>query len=134
MIQHTCPCSLLTESWSKGHCAIELLLWIFSHWCGLFPIMGGEGGEWGVDLVWLLDVQPATLSFPLLNRIGEENMMKSSWAEVRMGRSLTNYHHGQRRLNLGKINLFPIKNRVEERQTMAGLNPLSPTFFFTGSN
>jgi len=31
------------------------------------------------------------------------NMMKGSWAEIKRGRSLNNYYHGQNRLGLEKI-------------------------------
>jgi len=32
--------------------------------------------------------------------------MKGSWVEIRTGRSLTNYHHRQNRIDLRKINLI----------------------------
>ena len=44
---------------------------------------------------------------------GRESMMKGSWIEIRTG-TLTNYHHRQNRLNLGrkgKCNLSPIKSQ-----------------------
>ena len=44
----------------------------------------------------------AALSLPLLNWTGGENKTKGSRVEIRTGRSLTNYRHGQNRLDLGK--------------------------------
>ena len=58
---------------------------------------------WWVDLGWLPGAHPAAVSLPLLSRTGGENMMKSLWVEIRTGRTLTNYHHAQNRLNLGKL-------------------------------
>jgi len=46
-----------------------------------------------------------TLSLHLLSWMGRENILKGSWIEIRTGRSLTNYCHGQNGLDLEKINL-----------------------------
>jgi len=62
---------------------------------------------WWVDLGWLPDTYPATLSLPLLNRTEEEEKRKkSSWVEIKTGRSLTSYCHGQNRLDSQKSNLI----------------------------
>ena len=39
---------------------------------------------------------------PQLDR-GEKNITKGSWVEIRTGRSLSNYRHGQNKLDLGKL-------------------------------
>lgn len=39
------------------------------------------------------------------------------WVEIKAGRSFIHYLHGQNGLNLGKINLFPNKNRVRWWET-----------------
>jgi len=66
----------------------------FKHWCTLV---------WWVDLGWLLGAHPAALSLPLLSRTRGENIVRSSWVEMRTRRTLTNYHHWQNRLDLGKL-------------------------------
>lgn len=45
-------------------------------------------------------------------RWGENTMKKLMSFETRTGRYFTNYHHGQNRFDLGKINLFTMNNRV----------------------
>lgn len=55
---------------------------------------------WWLDLGWVQDAHPATLSLPLFNRRQQKNQMKKL---MRTGRSLTHYSH---RPNLGKINLI----------------------------
>lgn len=69
---------------------------------------GGEGhlltqAKW-VDLGWPLAAHQTTFSLPLFSRTGRENAMKSLCAEIRTGRLLTSYHHGQKRFDLGNIN------------------------------
>lgn len=53
-------------------------------------------------------------------------------------RSLTNYCHGQNRLDLGKINLSPVKAGLDsEKQRQTGTSPLSQTqlhFFISDSS
>lgn len=47
---------------------------------------------------------PQLLSLLLLKgRAGKNMMEKGSRAEIRPGRSLTSYHHGQNRLNMGRL-------------------------------
>ena len=58
---------------------------------------------WWVDLGWPPGALQATLPVPLLNWTGGKNAMKGLWVEVRTGRSVSNYRHGQNRLNLGKL-------------------------------
>ena len=49
----------------------------------------------------------AALSLPSSAGQGRENEMKGSWVEIRTGRSLSNYHYQQNRLDVGKkINLI----------------------------
>jgi len=46
----------------------------------------------------------AALSLPFLSWTGKKkNTMKGSCVEIRTRRSLTNYHHGQNRLDTGKL-------------------------------
>jgi len=55
----------------------------------------------------------AALSLPLFNWTGEKKYDKKLMGSDRdRVRSLTNYHHGQNRLNLGKkkLNLSPTKS------------------------
>lgn len=44
VVEQRCSCSLLTEScnWSKEHRAIEVLLWVLSHWRVLVTVTGGR--------------------------------------------------------------------------------------------
>lgn len=56
-----------------------------------------------VDFGWLSGAHQDTLSLPLLNKTGGENTTKSLWVEIRTRKSLSNDHHGQNRLDLGKI-------------------------------
>jgi len=79
----------------------------------------------------------ATLSLPLLNWTGEKK-----YDERLMGRdkdrerSLTNYRHGQKRLNLGKkkFNLSPVKSKWNNEKIKPNLkNTFLPTPpFFLG--
>ena len=48
----------------------------------------------------------AALSLPSTAGQGRENIMKGLWVEIRTGRSLSNYHHEQNRLDLGKKKSF----------------------------
>lgn len=61
-----------------------------------------------------------------------EEIRWSSWCiEIRTGKSLANYR--QNGLDLGKINLFPIKNRVRQWKSNTKLKPpstYSPRFNF----
>lgn len=61
----------------------------------------------------LQDAYPAALSLshthPPKKDSGKKVRLKSSWVKIKTGTSLTNYDHGQNRLDLGKINLSPIK-------------------------
>ena len=57
---------------------------------------------WWVDPGQMPGAHQAAPSLPLLNWTGGENKTKGSWVERRTGRSLTNYRHGQNRLDLGK--------------------------------
>jgi len=54
------------------------------------------------------------LSLPLLSSTeGRKNAMKGSWVEIRTGRSLSNYRHGQNTLSLGKLVYYqPNQSRV----------------------
>jgi len=57
-------------------------------------------------------VHPAALT-SLLNRICDEIRWKSTGIEINTGSSLTNCHHGQNRLDLGKINLTYYHLKIE---------------------
>jgi len=62
----------------------------------------------GLTLAKGPDAHPAPLSMPLLNPLQDRERpigWKSSGVETKTGRSLTDYHHGQTRLNSGKIDL-----------------------------
>lgn len=50
-----------------------------------------------------------SLSLPCLSRAGGKNRMKKLMGQQKDRGSLTNYSHRKNRLNLEKINLFPIK-------------------------
>lgn len=63
-----------------------------------------------VGLHWLPDPHPATLTPTPRQDWGEKKMEKHKMGQD--GRLLTNYCHGQPRLDSGKIDLFLIKNRV----------------------
>lgn len=79
---------------------------------------------------------PATLPLPLLNSTGEKIRCKSSWAEIKAGRSLTTYHHGKNRRHLRKICvILPVKSRVGPQETKANLKHFPPNkrTFFPGS-
>ena len=61
----------------------------------------------GLTLAGHQALTKAALSLPSSAGQGRENITKGSWIEIRTGRSLTNYCHGQNRLDLGKkINLI----------------------------
>lgn len=96
---------LTTESEKGWKCALlwtcslrrkyfKLVLW--------FPLLARRYSEasflWFVDVVWLPDPHPATLSHLFLNRTRAENESKkttTSSVKMRTGRFFTNYHHRQ---------------------------------------
>lgn len=45
----------------------------------------------------------------ICNRTRGENRIKSMWVKARTGRPVGSYHHGQNKINLGKINLIWVK-------------------------
>lgn len=53
-----------------------------------------------------LAARPSWSLTPPLQQNGENIKWISSWVEIRLGRSLTNYHHRHNRLNLGKTNFI----------------------------
>lgn len=56
---------------------------------------------------WLATRCPPSHSItPPLQLDGEKTGWKNLWLEKRTGRLLTSYHHGQKRLNLGTIDLI----------------------------
>jgi len=57
-------------------------------------------------LTWSPGAHQHRLSLSLLSWTGEENMTRSLSAEIRTGRSLSNYCRRQNRLNLGKLISF----------------------------
>ena len=60
---------------------------------------------WWVDLDWTPGAHQAALSLPFSAGQGEKNYNKRLVGQDQdRERSFTNYHHGQNRLNLGKIN------------------------------
>jgi len=56
-----------------------------------------------VDPGWTPGAHQDGLSFPSSAEQGRENITKCSWVEIRTGRSLTCYLHGQNRLDMGKL-------------------------------
>ena len=80
---------------------------IFTH-SPFVRLLSGEGTEalprcGGLTLPGCQVPTKAALSLPSSTGQGRENIMKGSWVKIRTGRSLTNYRHGQNRLNLGKL-------------------------------
>ena len=83
-----------------------------------FFIVAGMG-LWWVDLGWMPGAHHATLSLPLLNRTGTENMTKGLWigAQEDRERSLSNYVTGKTDLTWGNwFNLLPIKSEQDNEK------------------
>lgn len=68
-----------------------------------------------------MPTQPLSDS-PSLARHREKIECKST--EVKTGRSFTNYHHRQKRLHLGKINLLLIKIDLGSEKTKPNIKPI----------
>lgn len=55
-----------------------------------------------------MPIQPCSHS-PCLNQAQGENKMEKLMSQDKVGGTLTDYHHGQNRLDVGKMNSFIAK-------------------------
>lgn len=85
--------------------------------------------EWWVDHVWLPDAHPAALSLPSSTGQREKTRWKSSWSEIKTGKSLANCPCGQNRLDLEKINLLPVKKYMDDGEKQTKICSVSPHAF-----
>lgn len=92
-------------------------VWSYHEW-----LQGSRGwreghGSWGpprscllVGWLWLAAKHPPSRSRSAASRgQGDKIGLKSLWVEMKAGTSLSDYHHGQNGLYMGKTNLLTIK-------------------------
>ena len=93
-IKHQLNNTIIVESHTEHSVQASLLI---REWTKIFTLAVVSGH-------WLDARCPPKLLYHSLSSAGQgrENKMKGSWVKIRTGRSLTNYHHGQNRLDLGK--------------------------------
>lgn len=98
--------------------------------CGLHTI---GNLRWWVDLGWLQDIHLAALSLLLLKRMEGECRMKKSYGRDKNREIAFQYHRGQNRTNLVKINLLPIKINLDS-QKQRQIKTFAPPLHFPWLN
>lgn len=73
----------------------------------MFPILNGIGKfpayVWWLYAAGQLNSITTVLSLPLLRGKGRKYNAEGSRVEIRVGRSLNNYHHGQNKLDIERL-------------------------------